>query len=137
MTSNDPFVVSPSTAVGMSEHLLIVLNTIIKNLPESELREVRASLEETSNVADDILYNMTISSTFEMLSVNEGMCTYLSLFISVSISFLIASTIPREEICATSVSASHVDYHTRARRKDTHVPVSSQILARLLLFTSS
>ena len=88
VTPNDPFVVSSSTALGMSEHLLLVLNTIIKNLPESELREVRASLEETANVADDILYNMMISSTFEMLSVNEGTCAYPSLFISVLIPFL-------------------------------------------------
>jgi hypothetical protein len=56
----------------MAENLLYLLNTVIGNLPESELRTVRDAVQNSLRVADDQLLNHSISSTFDMLSVGEG-----------------------------------------------------------------
>ena len=70
---DDTFLISSSTALGMSEHLIHLLDTIVENLPEAELRKVRGALERSVRAADDILYNMTISSTFDILTLGESM----------------------------------------------------------------
>lgn len=74
MTQDDTFVVSSSTALNMGEHLLALLNTVIQNLPEQELRKMREALYQSVSFTDDLLYNISISSTFDMLTVSDGMC---------------------------------------------------------------
>ena len=75
-TSDDTFTIPSLAALGMSETLVLLLNAMIRNLPEPELRTLRATLQESVNTADDILYNMMISSTFEMLSVSGSKLTH-------------------------------------------------------------
>lgn len=70
---DDVFLVSPFTALGMAENLVNVLNTIIGNLPESELRRLRSAMEHSVRTADEILYNIAITSTFDVLTLNDGM----------------------------------------------------------------
>ena len=65
-------VVSPSTALGMGEHLISLLDTIIQNLPEKELRKIRSAMAESISLADLVLENLSVSSTFDMLTVNDG-----------------------------------------------------------------
>ena len=72
LTPNDVFLVSSTTALAMAENLLLVLNAIMGNLPESELRRIRSAMEHSVRVADDILYNITITSTFDVLTLNDG-----------------------------------------------------------------
>ena len=73
MTSSpDAFLVSSSTALGMAEDLVHILNTIIRNLPEPELRRVHNALERSVRMADDILCNIAISATFDVLSLSDG-----------------------------------------------------------------
>lgn len=74
-TPDDTFLVSSATALGMAENLIIVLNSIMGNLPESELRRVRSAMEHSVRVADDILYNAALTSTFDVLTLNDGMYT--------------------------------------------------------------
>ena len=69
---NDVFIVSASTGLEMAENLLLTLNTIIKNLPEPELRTMRDELEVSLYTADDLLLNIIISSDFETLSVSSS-----------------------------------------------------------------
>ena len=71
-SSSDVFLVSSSTALGMAEDLVLVLNTIIRNLPEPELRRVHNALERSVRIADDILCNIAISATFDVLSLSDG-----------------------------------------------------------------
>lgn len=66
------FLVSSSTAVGMAEDLVLILNTIIRNLPEPELRRVHNALEHSIRIADDMLCNTAISATFDVLSLSDG-----------------------------------------------------------------
>lgn len=73
--SDDVFLLSSSTALVMGENLVHLLNTVVRNLPESELRKIRDALERSVRIADGLLYNMTISSTFDMLTLSNGMCT--------------------------------------------------------------
>lgn len=56
----------------MAQNLLLLLNTIAGNLPESELRQIRGALVNSVRIADDALCNMTISTTFDMLTFNDG-----------------------------------------------------------------
>ena len=72
LTPNDLFLVSSTTALAMAENLLLVLNAIMGNLPESELRKIRSAMEHSVRVADDILYSTAIASTFDVLSLNDG-----------------------------------------------------------------
>jgi len=71
-TPDDVFLVSSPTALGMAENLVLVVNTMIRNLPEGELRRMRNSLVNSVRLVDDTLCNIAISSTFDMLSVSEG-----------------------------------------------------------------
>lgn len=89
---DDVFLVSPSTALGMAENLVQLLHTIVKNLPEAELRQVRAAMEDSVRLADELLYNIAISSTFEMLTLNDGMCALPSVSSPFTSPPLIAST---------------------------------------------
>ena len=73
LAPDDTFLISSSTALGMAENLVILLNTVVKNLPEPELRQVRGALENSVHLADELLYNIAISSTFEMLTLSDGM----------------------------------------------------------------
>ena len=79
-TQDDTFVISSSTALGMGEYTLALLNIIIQNLPESELRRMRDALYHSVSLADDLLYNISISSTFDVLTINDGICVLLSVF---------------------------------------------------------
>ena len=49
------------------------LDTVLNNLPELELRKIRDALEHSVGVADDILFNMTISSGFDILTLSDGL----------------------------------------------------------------
>ena len=73
-THNDIFILSSYTAVGMAKYLLAILNTVIHNLPEPELCKMRESLDRLVTCADKLLYNIAISLSFEMLTVDNGMC---------------------------------------------------------------
>ena len=70
--SDDVFLVSSPTALWMAENLVLVLNTMIRNLPEAELRRMRVALVNSVHAVDDMLCNIAISSTFDMLSVSDG-----------------------------------------------------------------
>lgn len=89
-TAHD-FVVSSSTALEMAEHLLGVLNTIVLNLPELELRSVRNAMGRSVTLADDLLCNLSISSAFEILT-NDGTCAASLLVASYFLISLKAST---------------------------------------------
>lgn len=71
---DDVFAVSSSTALGMGENLLNLLNTVIMNLPESELRRIRLAMEHSLNLADDLLYSVSASSAFDRLTMSDGTC---------------------------------------------------------------
>jgi hypothetical protein len=68
---DDTFTVTSSTALGMAESLVDLLNRLVLNLPEAELHVVRAALEQSVGIADELLQNISISSTFETLSVDD------------------------------------------------------------------
>ena len=70
---DDIFTVSSSTALTIAENLVFLLSTVVSNLPEAELREIRDALEHTIHVADDLLFNMTVSSSFDTLALNDGL----------------------------------------------------------------
>jgi hypothetical protein len=70
------------TALGMAKHLIILLNTIFGNLLEPEPREVRGALERSVYVADEPLYNIAISSTFETLTQRRCVCVTLSSYLN-------------------------------------------------------
>ena len=72
MPLTDDLVISSSTALAISENLLAILNTIIQSLPEHELRKLRSTIEQSVHLADDLLYNLSVSSTFHMLNMNDG-----------------------------------------------------------------
>lgn len=74
-TAHD-FVISSSTTLDMAEHLLALLNTVVQNLPESELRRIRKAIDQSVTLADDLLCNIRISSAFEMVTTNDGMCIH-------------------------------------------------------------
>ena len=69
---DDIFTLSSTTALGIGESLLFTLITIIVNLPEPELRKIHHGVRETLNIADGLLQNLSITSGFEMLSLNGG-----------------------------------------------------------------
>jgi hypothetical protein len=71
---DDAFVISSTTALGMGEHLLSLLDTLIQNLPESELREMRRGLNQSRALVDGLLSNIALSSPFDALTVSDGMC---------------------------------------------------------------
>lgn len=71
---DDTFTISSLTALGMGEHLLILLNTVVQNLPEAELRKMRSALNRSLTAADNILYNMALSSSVDALTVSDSMC---------------------------------------------------------------
>ena len=75
---DDTFVISLSTALGMGEYLVALLNTVIQNLPELELRMMRNTLEQSVALADDLLFNISISSPFDTLTINDGAHILLS-----------------------------------------------------------
>ena len=79
-THDDVFVLSSYAAIGMAEYLLAILNTVIHNLPEPELRKMRKSLDRSVTRTDELLYNIAISSSFEMLTVDDGMYILSSAF---------------------------------------------------------
>jgi len=70
---SDAFQVSSSTALEMAEGLMRTLNTIIKHLPEHELRTMRDTLEISLYTADDLLIGMTLPSDLETLTINGSM----------------------------------------------------------------
>ena len=70
----DTFVVSSSTALGMGEYLLALLNTVVQNLPESELRKMRDALDQSLTLADDLLISISLSSPFDTLALDNGTC---------------------------------------------------------------
>ena len=78
MSSPDDPVILPPTALAIGENLVAILNTIISNLPENELRKMRFAVEQSVRLADDLLYNLSVSSTFYMLNMNEGARVFLS-----------------------------------------------------------
>lgn len=80
-TPDDIFTISSSTALGMAENLVLLLNSLVKNLPERELRKVRNALERTVHVADDLLLNITISSGFNMLTLSDGVYRSISIIL--------------------------------------------------------
>ena len=71
---DDIFIISLSTALGMGQHLLILLNTVIQNLPESELRRVHDTMGQSVTLANKLLEKMSLSSTFNTLTVDDGTC---------------------------------------------------------------
>lgn len=73
-TPCDVYVVSSVAALEMAENLLVTVNTIVRGLPESELREMRDRLEVAFYTADDLLLSITISPGLESLTINGGMC---------------------------------------------------------------
>lgn len=78
LTPNDVFQIPPSTALEMAQGVMLTLNTIIRHLPERELREMRSSLEVSLCVVEDLLLGGTISSSFETLTINGGVYGSLS-----------------------------------------------------------
>jgi hypothetical protein len=76
---DDTFVISSSTALGMAEYLLALLNTVVQNLPASDLRRMRNAMDQSVTLIDDLLYSISISSTFDTLTISDGMCIYLQL----------------------------------------------------------
>lgn len=70
----DVFVVTSSTGLQMAESLLRLLDTVVGNLPEAELRRIRNAMEHSVRLADDLLFSISISSGFEMLTTNDGVC---------------------------------------------------------------
>lgn len=115
MVSNHPnaFIIPASTALGVAENLIVALNTMIRDLPEPELRKVRAALEVSTDTADDILYNMMILSTFEMLSFNDG-AYIVAPGVRYLPAFFIASIVHGEAVPATVVSSSRIVGRTPA-----------------------
>ena len=71
LAPDDAFLIPSSTALVMTEHLVYLLDTMIKNLPEFELRMVYRALEHSLRIADDLLFKMSILSTFGMLSPSD------------------------------------------------------------------
>ena len=71
--ANDIFTVPSCTALAMGEHLLLLLNTVARNLPECELRKMRSAMEHSVRLADELLYNLKISN-FDTLIMNGGTC---------------------------------------------------------------
>lgn len=69
--TNDP-VISPATALGMGEHLVTLLNTVLQNLPERELRRLLPALERSVCLADELINNLSVSSNFDLLTINQG-----------------------------------------------------------------
>ena len=69
---DDAFLVSSSTALGIAENLILLLDTMISNLPEPELRRMRGALGHSLRIADDMLFKITISSTFDTFSLSDG-----------------------------------------------------------------
>jgi len=72
-TADDRFLISSSTALDMTENLVRLLDTMIKNLPESELRWVYNALGNSLRIVDDIMYKITTSSTFDVLPLSDSM----------------------------------------------------------------
>ena len=66
----------------MAKHLIILLNTIFGNLLEPEPREVHGALERSVYVADELLHNIAISSTFETLTQRRCVCVTLSSYLN-------------------------------------------------------
>lgn len=77
---DDVFTVSSSTALAMAENLLLSLNIVVGNLPEIELRKIRDALENSLRVTDDLLFNITICSAFDVLTLGDGMYEQYLLF---------------------------------------------------------
>jgi hypothetical protein len=69
---DDIVTLSSLTALGMGENLISTLNTIIMSLPEAELRRIHQVMGDTLRLTDELLDNLSISSAFEMLSMNDG-----------------------------------------------------------------
>ena len=80
-TPDNVFTISSLTALGMAENLILLLNSLVENLPERELRKVRDALERTVHIADNLLLNMTISSGFDMLTLSDGVYRSISIIL--------------------------------------------------------
>ena len=79
--SGDTFVVSSATALTVGEQLLFIMNTVAQNLPESELCILRDSLSQSLALADDLLYNFSLSSRLDVLTINDGTYVVSSVFV--------------------------------------------------------
>ena len=73
---NDVFIIASPAALEIADSLLDSLNTIIRSLPEREMREMRNKLEVSFYTADDHLLSIMVSSGFDALSINGGMYGY-------------------------------------------------------------
>lgn len=69
----DLFTVTASTALGMAQNLMSNLDAIIESLPEPELRMIREVMRRSLTTADHLLFSLSLTSDFEMLTVSEGM----------------------------------------------------------------
>lgn len=78
---DDAFLVSSTTALEIAENLVLLLDTMISNLPENELRKMRCALGHSLRIADDILFKVTVSSTFDMFSFSDGAYMHPSVFV--------------------------------------------------------
>jgi len=81
LSPNDVFIVSPSTALEMAEGLMVTLNTIIKHLPEPELRRMRDTLEIALYTADNLLLNVILSSDLDTLTISGGVYDHFQLLL--------------------------------------------------------
>lgn len=79
-TSGDTLLISSQTALEIAENLVNLVGTVVRNLPEHELRIIQLALEDVARVVDDSLYNLTISSSFDMLTLNDGSYLRPSIF---------------------------------------------------------
>lgn len=73
--ANNTFSIPSSTALGVSENLMRLLNDMIPGLPVLELRKLRNELKHTLRVAEEALYIADPSIGFDMLTLGDG--TYL------------------------------------------------------------
>lgn len=75
---DDTFIISSSTALGMAEYLLTLLNTVTQNLPEPELHKMRDAMDHSVALVDERLHSMAVSSAFDALTVDDGTCVFPS-----------------------------------------------------------
>ena len=121
----DLFIVTSSTALAMALNLMGLLNTIVESLPEPELRTIRDAMEQSIHTADDLLFNFSISSDFDMLTVGEGVCGFQLL-----VMFAYPRTVSTnsgEELTSSTPSSSYA----HARRNTTtfvSIPTSLHFL---------
>lgn len=130
MPLTDDLVISSSTALAISENLLAILNTIIQSLPEHELRKLRSTIEQSVRLADDLLYNLSVSSTFHMLTMNDGACVQRSFSAQVLTTHEVVPAARNANIYATGgdIFTSGGDVYTSAEPANSRGPTNDIVV---------